>query len=914
VAVPVSSPRASEEFAGGTPPERFAAALRALYTAAGAPPYRVLVRQGAGQRPQVKLTDSSLSDWINGRSVPADLAAVRFLVGYLESIAGRRGHQARGHGWWSALHAQARQFIYAKRGDLPESRATTTATTARQRVGRPIRSYTPLALEVHRAIDVFDSVQPGDDLTPYVERDHDIHIREVVDAVADGASRMLVLVGGSSTGKTRACWQAIQCLPDRWWLWHPIDPSRTAAAALELSQVRPYTVAWLNDAQHYLLTADPALGERVAAGLRTLLRDEARGPVLILATIWPEFWSTLTSQPTDGSPDPYAQARELLAGADIRVPDRFTARDMQALHIVADGDPRMRHAAQHAKNGRITQHLAGVPELLRRYRNAPAVARALIDTAIDIRRLGHPPHIPDTLLEQVAPGYLNDHDWNQAGNDWLQQALVYTGWPCHGVPGPLTRIRPRPADPPTPGGHMHYQLADYLEQVGRIERAAVFPPISFWQAAATIITDPDAQRAIGRHAEVRGRYRRAAIMYQKAASRDHPGALWDLACLLERAGYRDGIEALHQRSADHGNPYALQRLAERQEHAGHHAEAEALAFQAADRGNTLALPALVDLRYEAGKHLDGLTTLELLRAVRGEPVARIDARGLAMRAADCGHFEALRTLAFHLEQDGDHDGSRRLYWEATDRGDLEALRTLGYLRRLVGDYDAADTLYQQAADRGDVKAVRDLGYVRELVGDRAAAETHYRQAAARGYARAVRDLTRLREEAGDHDGAESAALQAAERGDSLPLYDLGKLREQTGDIASAETLYRQAASCGNSDAWRFLAKLRESGGDPAGAETMYLQAIDHGDHRAIRDLALLRQRTGNPASATTLHRQAVDHGYHDALDDLANLLQQTGDTAGADCVRRFGLADDGSVATSLDFNLLGSPAPTTSGQ
>ncbi|MET7401551.1 hypothetical protein ABZS66_49535 [Dactylosporangium sp. NPDC005572] len=51
---------------------------------------------------------------------------------------------------------------------------------------------------------------------------------------------------------------------------------------------------------------------------------------------------------------------------------------------------------------------------------------AVIDVAIDARRLGHPLLIPHTLLEQAAPGYLTDHDWDAVGDDWLDHALADT--------------------------------------------------------------------------------------------------------------------------------------------------------------------------------------------------------------------------------------------------------------------------------------------------------------------------------------------------------------------------------------------------------------------------------------------------------------------------------------------------------
>ena len=92
---------------------------------------------------------------------------------------------------------------------------------------------------------------------------------------------------------------------------------------------------WLNDAQFYLDPAEAGLGERVAAGLRELLRDPARAPVLVLATVWPEFWHALTGRPAAGE-DRHAQAPELLAGHDITVPAVFTPAQMGRLAQAAD--------------------------------------------------------------------------------------------------------------------------------------------------------------------------------------------------------------------------------------------------------------------------------------------------------------------------------------------------------------------------------------------------------------------------------------------------------------------------------------------------------------------------------------------------------------------------------------------------
>jgi hypothetical protein len=160
---------------------------------------------------------------------------------------------------------------------------------------RSLAELNPFDLEVHRPVEVNVDVQLPD-LPRYLPRDHDAQLRRIAEGAAGGASGIAVMVGGSSTGKTRAAWEALDCLrgrEPRWQLWHPIDPARPDAALAGLSSVGPRTVVWLNEAQLYLDTrAD--VGERVAARLRELLRDPVRRPVLVLATLWPAHWEKLT--------------------------------------------------------------------------------------------------------------------------------------------------------------------------------------------------------------------------------------------------------------------------------------------------------------------------------------------------------------------------------------------------------------------------------------------------------------------------------------------------------------------------------------------------------------------------------------------------------------------------------------------
>ncbi|MFF0086630.1 hypothetical protein ACFYR1_44170 [Streptomyces canus] len=220
-----------------------------------------------------------------------------------------------------------------------------------QGAGRLIGEFprdVPLVLDgglgIHPALDVDGARDRIGILPDYVPRDHDARLKGVVDAAVAGRSGIAVLVGGSSTGKTRALWQAVRDLPDDWRLWHPLTPTAPEAALAALPDIAPKTVG-LNGAQHYL-GPDP-LGEQVAAGLRELLTDPSRAPVLVLGTLWRDHWVTLTTR------DRHPGACALLSEHKIDVPKAFTPTDLAALGATGKADPRLTQAARHADDVRF---------------------------------------------------------------------------------------------------------------------------------------------------------------------------------------------------------------------------------------------------------------------------------------------------------------------------------------------------------------------------------------------------------------------------------------------------------------------------------------------------------------------------------------------------------------------------------
>lgn len=611
--------------------------------------------------------------------------------------------------------------------------------------GRPIKDFSDRLvlrdLEVHPALT--HHATHDRPLPAYTRRSHDASLRKVIDAAAAGQSGLAVLVGGSSTGKTRSCWEAARSLPDDWRLWPPpTHPSGLDTASAALDDVAPKTVIWLNEAHNYL--AAPPFGERMAAGLRRLLCEPERAPVLVLATLWTEHWDTLITR-TD--PDTHFHARELLDGHMIEVPDAFTANNREALAAAADTDPRIREAWEQTSDGRITQYLAGVPFLLDRYRVASPAARALVHAAMDARRLGAGQHLPRAFLAEAAPGYLTDTERTGTGDTWLHSALEYLTAPCKGIPGILTPV----AAVPDPNrrravaardrvrGEPRLQLADYLDQQGRRSRAGDVPPVSFWNAAAAHAR-PEDRATLGDAARARGLYLDAAQLLKHATRQGDTTAAVRLVHQLHALRPTDHRPA--HWTATHASvdaPYAAASLLEQLSKAGAH-EAVGLLTGRAARDTSLSDPAAVSelLRVLVAAGAQEQTAILVGRATDVplddpgavvwlmEGLQRAGARGeatrLAARAAahaDLGNGLAVAKLVENLRLSGDSESLAVLLArdpeKAVSPDDSTGIFWLLQTLRHAGAREQVSALAARAAHHADSwKPDAVMGLLRQL--------------------------------------------------------------------------------------------------------------------------------------------------------------------------------------------------------
>ena len=336
----------------------------------------------------------------------------------------------------------------------------------------------PRLLGVHAAISV--PGVPDEVLPKYVLRDVDDAESGVRAKVAAAAERggFVLLVGGSSVGKTRCAVEAVKAsLPD-WWLVHPAVPDQVA----ELAQGVPRrTVVWLDELQRYLD------GEHGLDGgvVRALLN--ASHPVVIISTLWPDRYTAYAAVSAPGGADPHAREREVLDLATvIRINPEFSTGEQARARAAAAHDRRLRIALESPEYG-LTQTLAAAPQLVARWedaRTASPYAWAVLTAALDVTRLGDRAPLSTDLLRAAAVDYCTSQQQAESPDDWFEQALVYATEKLHGAAAALS---PAGAGMGRVAG---YTVADYLIQHAIGERRYARLPASAWDAALGYIRDP----------------------------------------------------------------------------------------------------------------------------------------------------------------------------------------------------------------------------------------------------------------------------------------------------------------------------------------------------------------------------------------------------------------------------------------
>lgn len=664
--------------------QAFFVALQDLYLRAGRPSPAGLVSAARHSTPQVALTRDTVRAWTAGRAVPPlGSEAFEFVVAYLERSVppSRRVREPYPLAWWRRLQEQA-----------AHSPAPAEPALTRTPVLRPVAETDPFALGVHRPLDVVDTDTDIDPLPLYVERDHDRLLARTVEAATSGRSALVVLIGGPSTGKSRACWEAVRRLPERWNLWHPPAPGRAGEVLAGLETAPPYTVVWLDEAQHHLLKSSPERGERLAASLVRLLDDPFRAPVLVLGTMWPESWATATTAPPTGMIDDYPLTRKLLRHTGVHVPNAFNDTERAWLRDHAGRDVRLARAAARPR-GEIAQYLSGVTAETAHHQAATPVQQALVDAAIDARRLGHCAFLAPALLAAATPGYLPPG--TDLTDDWFEQALAYAVTvPADGRRAILRRVDREPAED-TPC----YVLADHSLRTGATRRRYLGAPAPLWDALLEHGATDDIT-TVAQAAQRRGLYRHAFRLLVKAADNGNIFALGQAAALLSRGdGATDALPSLRADGA--GDPYVPSDTGRAHERAGHIAHCVAAYERAARAGDHHALTAAAETLERSALAAETAET-ENPPAVPGIAMVEYATRTDAFADLYTGsrhvatRVERLREAAAH-EYEGRIEDAIHAYRDAAERGDPVAS---GHAAALLRDENRLDEALTWLKERG----------------------------------------------------------------------------------------------------------------------------------------------------------------------------------------------------------------------
>lgn len=855
--------------------------------------------RAAGQVPKRLPDKRRISAWRTGKNVPTDPAVLTAVVSVLIDAARRRNTNPATAteglldtgAWerWRTAAAQTPVSLQPPARHLPASPRRALMATA----------DLLLQLGVHRAVETGPKRLPaslGSALPVYVPRDHDgTKLWEALDP-DHPVNRLVVLVGKSTTGKTRSAAEMARRRLGDWELFVPAD---TGALLQWIERdPRPRTVLWLDELRDFLAGGN---GPAVAAALRRLLASEHR--VVALGTLWPEDWQAHAgndAEPHQGS----SAVRELLGRAvRVDVPPQFSAmewdraREQRTLAFAVESCSTTR---------KLTQFLAATPHLLRRYADADPYCKALLTAAMDARRLGYRALFTSRFLKHASVGYLDERSRVSPPRDWYARALHYATTEVKGAVAPLTPLRTAPGVGAADG----FQLADSLEEHARSARSQVTVPAEVWDALVAAAEDPDDLERLGMAAQSRGYFRYMNLFCRPAAAQGRGTALHLVMRYLEGQGRAEEAIALRIAAAEAGDSYEMERLAWHWERRGQRDKAKEVWRRAAEESDTTAQSGLAGVLARDGDVAAAetwwRTAAEAGHAGAMRELAQsLEARGLGRdaelwwrRAADAGEWLAAHRLTRLLRESGRGDETVEIWRPRAALNDTEAVIELARALEAAGDPIAAAEWWQRAIDKGSPKAVFGLRWLLFRFGN---TEDSYRvvsRAIAAGDTEVIEEL--CKRNGGDITlirGVERGLRRACAAGSWAARDVLSAFLSADGRTEEAVALWLPAAEAGDFASMRWLIHLMWISKNYREVERWENRMVEAGDGSAMASRAQTLLEAGRLQEAESWQRRALETGYTaNSPVNLEYLLRKTGRAAEADRLHAYGLEPGGRTA------------------
>ncbi|WP_326811017.1 hypothetical protein OIE62_23355 [Streptomyces scopuliridis] len=802
--------------------------------------------RAAGQVPKRLPDKRRVSAWRTGKNVPTDPAVLTAVISVLIDAARRRnvspGTATEGlldTGAWERWRTAAAQAPVS-----PEPPVLHVPIPPRRTL--MAKADLLLQLGVHRAVETGPERLPaplGSALPVYVPRDHDgTKLWDALDP-EHPVNRLVVLVGMSTTGKTRSAAEMARRRLGDWQLFAPAD----AGALLRWIEgnPRPRTVLWLDELRDFLAGGN---GPSVAAALRRLLASEHK--VLAIGTLWPEDWQTHAgnnAEPHQGS----SAVRELLGRAvRVDVPPQFSAMEWDR----ASEQGTLAFAVESCSTTRkLTQFLAATPHLLRRYADADPYSKALLTAAMDARRLGYRALLTSRFLKHASVGYLDERSRVSPPRDWYARALRYATAEVKGAVAPLTPLRTSPGVGPADG----FQLADSLEEHARSARSQVIVPVEVWDALVTAAEDPDDLESLGMAAQDRGYYRYMHLFCRPAADHGRDVALYLVMRNLEEQGRSEEAIALRIAAAEAGDTKQMEHLARHWEWEGRMDKAKEVWRRAAEEGDAAAQDGLAGVLAR-----DGDVT---------------PAEKWWRMAAESGHAQAMRHLAESLETRGLSRDAEHWWRRAIDAGDWWAAHRLTRLLTESGRAGEAVEVWRPRAALNDTEAIVELARALEAAGDPYAAAPWWQRAIDAGSTKAVFGLQYLLFRHGNTEDAYGIVARAIAAGDTKVIEQLCK--RNGGDITlirGVESGLRRACSAGSWAARDVLSEFLFADGRTDEAVALWLPGAEAGDFASMRCLIRLMWLSKNHRQVERWEYRMVEAGDGSAMASRAQTLWEAG--------------------------------------
>lgn len=630
---------------------------------------------------------------------------------------------------------------------------------------------------------------------------------------------MVLLVGDSAAGKTRALYEAMRAeLPGHSFV-RPSAITEVAQLVVDIAAAARPCVLLLDELHRYL--EGECLGARE---IGQLLRSKA----VVLATL-----DATAHEHWNGS-DVLELMEPLVLERRWSTAERDRARSSQ--------DPRVARAAQADHTIGVAEGLAATPRLWRELRLADRAGgsprgAALTWAGIDLARAGLKGPLSTGLLLDTHLLHLADRGGALLRPESPGDALAWA-----------ERVRCGVSSMLLPAGEDAWQVHPQL--VTEAQRADVPVHALVWFQAMDGAEDLDDMFAVALSANSRASSI-AVLLWQVMADVGIRRAGNNLGVILADLGRHEEAERVYRTQADMEDASVLLNLGNLLWKTDRHDEAIEALREAGARGNAVAWNNLGLLMRERGEFAPAETCLR--------------------SAALAGAADAEFNLGVLLGDLGRTEEAMAAYARAYAAGDLDGLLNWGILLAEEGRWVEAEPLFRGRAEAGDKEGVFCLANLLKSTRRLEEAVAWYQRAIGMGDTRAQYNLANLYRDTDRLDLAEPLYCAAADAGISAALLNWGLALKGQQRLGEAESLLRQAAMQGHRDALLHLGDVLRETGRSDEAATQWRLAADAGDATAAIALATVLTSDADRPYLRSVLRRAADAGDDDAGVVLAVL-------------------------------------------